>query len=160
MFFHLWSTRSLSTPLSLSGNRIVLFPCHTLKPFTSQGDIFQAPLVPFIPGCCEGSRKTLLVRVKFQIAFWKRLYCFQSVYTTKHLLVAFVKLIWYWYVWSVLGVGIYACHILVTICRLSSCVDLFAHAQNSFDMLWLYLIHLQASSLGLLTRKIHSHSHY
>lgn len=84
-----------------------------------------------------------------------------SICTTKHLLVAFVKLIWYWYVWSVLGVGIYACHILVTICRLSSCVDLFAHAQDSCDMLWLqYLIHLQASSLGLLTRKIHSHSHY
>lgn len=161
MFFHLWSTRSLSTPLSLWESNCFV-PLSHLKTFHQPGR--------YLPGTTGALHSRLLWRVQEDTSGQSQVSdcilkasLLRSICTTKHLLVAFVKLIWYWYVWSVLGVGIYAyyaCHILVTICRLSSCVDLFAHAQDSFDMLWLYLIHLQASSLGLLTRKIHSHSHY
>ena len=132
-----------SLSLSLSGNRIVLFPCHTLKPFTSQGDIFQAPLVPFIPGCCEGSRKTLLVRVKFQIAFWKRLYCFQSVQLSTFL----------WHLWSSFGTGMYeVCWVLVSMRVISlsqfvGCLPVSIYlptrkiALTCFDYIWFICKH-------------------
>ena len=89
--------------LFLSENRMISFPCHTLKMLKT----FHQPGWD-LPGT-TGALHSRLWRVQEDTFAQSQVSdcilkasLLLSICRTKHLLVTFVKLIWYWYVWSVL----------------------------------------------------------